>query len=608
MDVWALMGHTQPMYGEMGFQVMSIRRRGGALLLAAVVLMVLVLPAGPTRAQTTPVNDEQHAVVSEPSATLTPNIAEQLDGFRDQFAAIKESALGQQGAEGLRRDALLYRQDQRILEVLGGFVALGEEIVALPEGSPERGELAARLATYNEDLDGGFTRSFRTLEQRVDQWMSQLSDLSGPERFKAEAQIDSLNTQRLGYLEYMIDIVRLRKKLGFLPGELEMVALGSLNAYAEELMGAVQLHVANRDALLEQKRNSGDNADLETAIKAEQHIIDRSAVLLQRVVNQLERLKVDTTRERRLLLKQARAVTVSLVDVSLVSQMAADIGNSVEQWLQRDALNAVFNLLLFVLIVLIARLVARFARVAVERAIHSESANISRLLGDVLVSLAGGVILTAGFLIALSQVGVSVAPMLAGLGVAGFIIGFALQDVLGNFAAGAMILTYQPFDTGDYISVAGVDGTVKKMNLVSTTIVTYDNQTLIIPNSKIWGDVIRNYTGQRVRRVDVEFGISYEDSIEHAEAVLHRVIDSIPTVLKSPEPIIRVHRHNNSSIDFVVRPWVRTEDYWETYWAMQREVKLAFDAEGITIPFPQRDIHHYYPENAGRPATPEQPL
>jgi small conductance mechanosensitive channel len=218
---------------------------------------------------------------------------------------------------------------------------------------------------------------------------------------------------------------------------------------------------------------------------------------------------------------------------------------------------------------------------------------MSHLLRDVIVSMVSGSVFLIGLFIALSQVGISLAPMLAGLGVAGFIIGFALQDTLGNFAAGGMILIYRPFDMDDYIEVAGVDGTVKKMNLVSTTITTPDNQSLIIPNSKIWGDVIRNKTGQRVRRVDLEFGISYGDSIELAEEVFRKVLATMPAVLTEPEPNIQVIRHGESSVDFIVRPWVKTEDYWPTYWAMQRAVKLAFDEAGITIPFPQRDVHHY---------------
>jgi len=183
--------------------------------------------------------------------------------------------------------------------------------------------------------------------------------------------------------------------------------------------------------------------------------------------------------------------------------------------------------------------------------------------------------------------------MLAGLGVAGFIVGFALQDSLGNFAAGAMILIYRPFDVDDFVEVTGASGLVKKMNLVSTTITTFDNQTLVVPNSKIWGDVIKNVTAQTERRVDLEFGIGYDDDIELAERVLTEVVSAHDKVLADPEPMIKLHTLGDSSVNFVVRPWVRTDDYWDVYWDLMREVKLRFDREGISIPFPQRDVHLY---------------
>ena len=196
-----------------------------------------------------------------------------------------------------------------------------------------------------------------------------------------------------------------------------------------------------------------------------------------------------------------------------------------------------------------------------------------------------------GILVALSQIGVSLGPALAGLGVAGFIVGFALQDTLGNFAAGGMILIYRPYDVDDFVEVAGVSGLVKKMNLVSTTINTFDNQTLVIPNSKIWGDVIKNVTAQRTRRVDLVFGISYGDDIDKAERILREIVESHDKVLADPSPKIRLHKLGDSSVDFVVRPWSKTADYWEVYWDITREVKVRFDREGISIPFPQRDIH-----------------
>jgi small conductance mechanosensitive channel len=217
--------------------------------------------------------------------------------------------------------------------------------------------------------------------------------------------------------------------------------------------------------------------------------------------------------------------------------------------------------------------------------------DMSTLLKDVLVSVSSGTVMAIGFLMALSQIGISLGPMLAGLGVAGFVVGFALQDTLGNFAAGGMILIYRPYDVDDFVEVAGASGLVKKMSLVSTTITTFDNQTLVIPNSKIWGDVIKNVTAQKLRRVDLEFGIGYGDDVEFAERVLNDILDKHDMVLAKPEAVVKVHALADSSVNFIVRPWVRTEDYWDVYWDITREVKLRFDREGISIPFPQRDIH-----------------
>jgi len=154
-----------------------------------------------------------------------------------------------------------------------------------------------------------------------------------------------------------------------------------------------------------------------------------------------------------------------------------------------------------------------------------------------------------------------------------------------------MILLYRPYDVGDLIEIVGAFGKVKDMNLVSTTILTLDHQTLVVPNSKIWGDVIKNVTAQRERRIDMVFGIGYADDIPHAERVLRAIVEAHDKVLDEPEPMVKLHNLGESSVDFVVRPWVKTDDYWEVYWDITREVKMRFDAENISIPFPQQDVH-----------------
>ena len=196
-----------------------------------------------------------------------------------------------------------------------------------------------------------------------------------------------------------------------------------------------------------------------------------------------------------------------------------------------------------------------------------------------------------GILIALSQVGISLGPLLAGLGIAGFIIGFALQDTLANFASGMLILIYRPFDVGDFVTAGGVTGKVSHMSLVNTTFKTIDNQLLVVPNNMIWSAVVTNVTAQRTRRVDLVFGVAYTDDVEKVEKILSDIVAAHELVLDVPEPMIKLHELGESSVNFVVRPWVKTDNYWEVYWDLLRTVKLRFDAEGITIPFPQREIH-----------------
>ncbi|WP_262409347.1 mechanosensitive ion channel family protein [Shewanella algae] len=244
-------------------------------------------------------------------------------------------------------------------------------------------------------------------------------------------------------------------------------------------------------------------------------------------------------------------------------------------------------------ILLLTVLLAKLTKRIVAKAVSNSKLKFSKLLQDFFTSLSGKIIFTLGLLIALSQLGFELGPLLAGFGIAGVIIGFALQDTLSNFASGMMILIYRPFDVGDLIHAAGVTGRVSHMSLVSTTIKTLDNQRLIIPNNKIWGDTINNITAEHHRRVDMTFDISYSDNIEQAEAVLEQLVQEHPKVLKHPEPTVKLHLLGESSVDFVVRPWVRPEDYWEVYWDITRAVKMRFDEEGISIPFPQRDVHFY---------------
>jgi small conductance mechanosensitive channel len=298
------------------------------------------------------------------------------------------------------------------------------------------------------------------------------------------------------------------------------------------------------------------------------------------------------------MLQHAGSISISFFSSSAILTVLQDSWGALKEAIGENAPDLIFRFLIFIAVLLVFRTLSRITKRAVRAASNRSKLDMSELLKNILVSTSGGMIMALGVLMALSTVGISLAPMLAGLGVAGFIVGFALQDSLGNFASGAMILIYRPFDVGDLVEVTGASGLVRKMNLVSTTILTLDNQTLVVPNSKIWGDVIKNVTAQKERRIDLEFGIAYDDDIELAERVLNEIVSAHEKVLADPEPRIKLHTLGDSSVNFIVRPWTKTDDYWDVYWDLTREVKLRFDREGISIPFPQRDVHVYADKDA----------
>jgi small conductance mechanosensitive channel len=289
--------------------------------------------------------------------------------------------------------------------------------------------------------------------------------------------------------------------------------------------------------------------------------------------------------------KTTGEISSDVLDTRVVGALLKDWIDSAGEAIAKTAPSFLVKASTFLIIVYIFLLLGRLAQRLVTKGIDASGLRISRLLRRMAISTTRNLILLIGVLIALSQLGIAVGPLLAGLGVAGFILGFALQDTLSNFASGMMILLYRPFDVGDVVETGGVFGKVSHMSLVNTTILTFDNQTLVIPNNKIWGDVIKNVTAQKVRRVDMTFGISYSDDIPKAEAILKDILGAHEMVLEDPEPVVKLHTLGESSVDFITRPWTKSEDYWDVYWDVTREVKMRFDAEGVSIPFPQRDVH-----------------
>jgi len=276
----------------------------------------------------------------------------------------------------------------------------------------------------------------------------------------------------------------------------------------------------------------------------------------------------------------------------LKASQSSTFWKSTRAWLVAEdgGIRVAKRVLVFSAALVILLLLARFVSRLVSRAVHKYD-RFSTLLDRFLVKLSFWAVMILGTLTVLSWMGVHMAPLLTVFGGLSFVAAFAMQTTLSNFAAGLMIMIYRPFDVGNLVTVGGVTGTVREMSLVSTTLVTGDNQVIVVPNSNVWGSIITNVNVSDQRRVDMTFGIGYQDDEALATRILEEVVSAHPLVLKDPAPVIKLNQLADSSVNFICRPWAKTSDYWTVYWDVTREVKDRFDAAGISIPFPQREVH-----------------
>lgn len=452
-------------------------------------------------------------------------------------------------------------------------------------------EIAGALASLNSPIEAELLRLRQSValprsDQPAQEQAALIADL------EALAKIDDM------LLDYLVETNEIAAQLGVDTRASEAVARKLIISSAQHASAYLDVTMRNLVKLRRQQSTLPKNEEIAAKIAvAEKHVQIVAEILRQRA-RRISGLGMDVSEINAQLIAATGALTTEIFDWDALKRIAGDFFRDIGKWISDNGARVVFQLLLVLLILFASWKVAHVVEIIARRALGSSRVNISQLLQRTIVSTARSIVLVLGLLIGLAQLGVSLGPVLAGLGIAGFVIGFALQDSLSNFASGMMILIYRPFDVGDVVEVAGVSGKVGHMSLVNTSVVTFDNQMLVIPNNQVWRNVIKNLTGQDQRRVDMIFGISYGDDIAKAERVLREILAANDKVLTEPEPLIKVKELGESSVNFIVGPWVKTEDYWDTYWNITREVKLRFDREGISIPFPQRDVH-VYPSTQG---------
>lgn len=262
-----------------------------------------------------------------------------------------------------------------------------------------------------------------------------------------------------------------------------------------------------------------------------------------------------------------------------------DIMQLIETYVLPWGINIVMALAIFIIGKFIVKIVVNFSKKLMLKA------KVDNILVNFIASIISSILLLFVVIATLDQLGVATTSLIALIGAAGLAVGLALQGTLQNLASGVMLIIFRPFNDGDFVEAAGVSGVVEQIGIFTTTMRTGDNREIIIPNGEIFGGTITNYSKRATRRVDMVFGIGYDDDLKKAKEILNKILQEDDRVLSDPAPLVAVSELADSSVNFNVRPWCNTPEYWNVYFDIHEKVKLTFDAEGISIPYPQMDVH-----------------
>ncbi len=240
-------------------------------------------------------------------------------------------------------------------------------------------------------------------------------------------------------------------------------------------------------------------------------------------------------------------------------------------------------------IVLIGRMFARVLTNGIRKLMSSQE--VDKILQTFVSNLVYWALMTFVIIAAINQVGIQTTSLIAIIGAAGLAVGLALQGSLANFAAGVLIVMFRPYKVGDFVEAAGIAGSVVQVQILTTVLKTSDNKQIVVPNAQIMGSIITNYSANETRRVDLVIGIGYDDDIDKVRDTVHQLVDADDRILKDPACLIAVSELADSSVNFVVRPWVKTADYSAVNFGLTEAIKKRFDKEGISFPYPQQDVH-----------------
>ena len=271
-----------------------------------------------------------------------------------------------------------------------------------------------------------------------------------------------------------------------------------------------------------------------------------------------------------------------------VPDLGVDWAGLYEQF-QTVGVNFGIKIIAALAIFFIGRIVARFVTKGIHKLMASQ--DVDKILETFVSNLVYRTLMIFVIIAAINQVGIQTTSLIAIMGAAGLAIGLAMQGSLANFAAGILIVIFRPYKVGDFVEAAGIAGSVEEVQILTTVLKTGDNKQIVVPNAQIMGSIITNYSANDTRRVDLVVGIGYDDDIDKARDTIRALVDADERILKDPACLIAVSELADSSVNFVVRPWVKSGDYWGVNFDLTEAIKKRFDKEGISFPYPQQDVH-----------------
>lgn len=525
--------------------------------------------------------------VAPPGVAVPPAVAdataEHAAGIDERLALISRLRDSVASLPEWDRDGILFRVDEEVLALHRDLKKQAEQVIAEGREVQRVGEQVPVLWQRLNDALALSADRVAEIGQRIERELADYDQFSqSPETIISRAFVQDLRSVRLRHLTALLDGFKLKEDAGLPQIDSAREVLGEqLELASQRLIGQIRLDAMTLQELRGQIAADPADESVRVAARAVERKHAGNLDALAGLINLRSRAEHDVSELRALQVQQRGLIGSDVLDSAVFARLLADRLDSFREQLILTAPKWTLRLLAFSCVLILAFLLAHGARSLARRVTLHRSVELGDLRERTIVSLTYAIVLLVGFVIALSALGVSLLPLMAGLGVVSIVVGFALQESLGNLAAGGLILLTRPFDLHDRIRIGDAEGKVKNMSLVATTVASRDNTMLVIPNRQIWNSTIVNYTRPRVRRVDVEAAVPCDADLGRAESILRAAITAEERVLEKPEATVELGEFGESAVTFWVRVWVETSDLDAVSAALKRDIAERLRDEGI---------------------------